>query len=433
MADVVFSSSGSTGDVKSIVRKEESLRADAALLLTTFPELWNVRPYVVATVHAEHMYGALWVERAPRMAGCNVHAGVVLSVEEIVGLADESKPLLLITTPSFLEKARRHPDFPRLRGVLHGIVTSGSMLSSETALSVAEITGVCPLEIYGSTETGTVAWRRRTEGEEWTIMEGVSTTVTEEGLIAVASPFAMSSSCVLGDLVDLIDGRHLLLKGRVDRQVKVLEQFVSLGKVESAFASHHYVSRVRVEALGKDVPRLGALIELSADGIAAIAQGTYAQGATALREHVRAALRPHEIPRRIRFVRMLPTNAQGKTTVDDVRHALSAWCQEPIVKSWQATDSQLTVRMVFPSDMTCFKGHFPSVPILPGVAQLYFLRHFTQQAFADFPDVCTYRRLKFKKLVSPGVDLEMAVVRKPDGAFAFSFGEASSGEVVPKC
>ena len=138
-------------------------------------------------------------------------------------------------------------------------------------------------------------------------------------------------------------------------------------------------------------------------------------------------------PRRIRFVRTLPSDARGKTTAAAVRNELTAWCREPIVTDWRQTGDAITAKLVFSRHLECFNGHFPGLPILPGVAQLYFLRHFAQQVFADFPDAATYRRLKFQKVVLPGSEASLAVARLGPGEFSFTLdgpnGRASSGLV----
>ena len=69
------------------------------------------------------------------------------------------------------------------------------------------------------------------------------------------------------------------------------------------------------------------------------------------------------------------------------------------------------------------------------MAQLYFLRHFARQAFPDFPDAATYRKLKFQRLVRPSEPVALAVTRAGEGAFSFTLdvegARAASGLVVP--
>lgn len=432
MADVVFNTSGSTGDAKRIVRTEASLLEDATALVAAFPDIWGSRPAVVASIRPEHMYGALWRVRAPAVAGCTVDPAVLVSVEELAAACARYGRVLFATTPSFLEKALLHPDFASLRGSFAAIVTSGSLLRGETSLAVADAVGCCPTEIFGSTETGTVAFRRRTEGETWRVVDHVGVARADDGRLVVDSPFAMERPYTMGDLVEFVTPRVFRLLGRADRRVKILERYVSLTEVESALAAHPFVSRVRVETTADAVPRLGALIVLSPEGTAALASGTYAALAARLRRDLLAASGTLAFPRRLRFVRELPVNEQGKTTAAAARAALAAWCPEPAVLSWQATDGSLTARLVFPPDAECFRGHFPGFAVLPGVAQLFFLRHFACQAFADFPETATYRRLKFQKIVLPAREVTLSVTRR-DAAFAFSItggtGPCSSGLV----
>ena len=433
MADVLFGTSGSTGDSKPIVRTEESLIRDASALVASFPEVWGSRSTVVASVRPEHMYGALWRVRAPRVAGCEVDGSIVFSVEELASACERHGKVIFVTTPSFLEKALQHPDFASLDGRFTAIVTSGSLLRGETSLAVAEKVGVCPLEIFGSTETGTVASRRRVEGEEWTLFPGVAASLSDSGTLVVDSPFAMERPFEMSDAVRFTAPNRFILLGRTDRRVKILEKYVSLSAAERALESHPFVSKARVEAYGDSVPRLGALAVLSSEGRAALASSSFTAVSSRLRRDLLAAHGDLAFPRRIRFVRELPVNEQGKTTAAAARAALALWCQEPVVLEWSATDAALSAKLTFPPDTECFKGHFPGYPILPGVAQLYFLRHFAKQAFADFPETATYRRLKFQKIILPSRTVSLEVIRRGAESFAFSItgetGPCSSGLV----
>lgn len=434
MTEVVFASSGSTGVPKRIVRTEASLQEDARAICAFFRDVWAASPPVVSSVRPEHMYGALWRVRAPRLAGSVVDESLVFSVEELLALRRKFGAFLFVTTPSFLEKALLHPDFDRLKGAFTGIVTSGSLLRDETSCAILSRTGVSPLEIYGSTESGTVAFRIRSQGEAWTLVDRVSAQAREDGRLEVVSPFACGGRWTMDDLVEFVGARQFLLKGRADRCVKILETFCSLPAVEDALRENEAVGDVRVEPFESGgVVRLGALIVPSHSGVARLAEA----GADTVVHDVRTSLlkrmSPSVCPRRMRFVRELPVNAQGKTTRRAVQDALSLWCREPVVCAWQAHGEQVTASLVFPADMECFQGHFPGFPVLPGVAQLYFLRHFARQVFPDFPDAPTYRRLKFQKVILPFVPVAFELVRQGPGRFSFSFsnphGVSSSGLV----
>ena len=425
MTEVGFQTSGTSGKAKCIVRTEASLQADAAALVRQFPEFWATHLPVVATIPRDHMYGALWRVRAPALANSPVDAETILSEEGLIAAAARYGRFLLVTTPSFLEKLLEQPNVSALKGSIAGVVTSGSLLRSAAALAAADALGVCPTEVFGSTETGTVAFRRQTEGATWTLVDGVSATVDHEGRLVVQSPYAMSSPYVMSDAVEFVDARRFLLKGRTDRRVKILESFVSLPEVERALEGHPLVERAMAEAVGDDIPRLGALVVLTHDARMRLAVSSHRELARELRRDLLPKVESMAFPRRIRFVHALPVDSRGKTTAADVRNELLAWCREPVVCDWRQDGAELSARLVFTADLECFDGHFPGFPILPGVAQLYFLRHFARQAFSDFPDAATYRRLKFQKVVLPGRDVRLTVRRRGDGGFEFRFDGAS--------
>ncbi len=434
MADVVFGTSGSTGESKRIVRTEEALQADAANLVRSFPDIWGRPLTVVATVRPEHMYGALWRVRAPAVAGARVDPAVVLSVEELVSRVQAAPtPVLFVTTPSFLEKALASPDFALIKDSLADIVTSGSLLAADTSRAVEALLGVSPFEIYGTTETGSIAWRRRALGEAWTLCPGVSARAGADGALVADAPWMMAHPVVVQDAVVFESESRFRLGARLNRRVKILEKWVSLPAVEAVFAEHPLVARVRLEPLA-GVQRLGALVVLAPEGAAYLASGTCAALAGRLRRDLIGRIGGSVFPRRIRFVRELPQNEQGKTTAAAVLETLSAWCAEPATLFWERTADALTARFAFPPDLACFKGHFPSVAILPGVAQIYFLRHFARQAFPDFPDACVMRRLKFQKIVTPNTLVTLTLTREAPGTFAFALvgptGPCASGLIV---
>ena len=433
MGDVTFYTSGSSGQAKAIVRTERTLRADAEALARAFPEIWASRPAVVSTAPKDHLFGTLWRVLVPEVLDLVSDPEPVISIEQLAAAREKYERFLFATTPSFLEKALGHPDIAALRGAFVGIVTSGGLLRTATSRAVQETLGVCPLEIFGSTEAGTVAYRRQSEGELWNVFDGVSATTDAEGRLVVDSPYLDERPFVMSDAVVFEGPGRFRLLGRTDRRVKILEEFVSLPEVEARLEAHPLVERARAEAYGESVPRIGALVVLSPAGRERLAGSTYGALVAELRRDLLPAIGAAAFPRRIRFVRTLPTNERGKTTAADVRQELSAWCREPVVLAWRQTADALSATLVFPPDDEAFDGHFPGCPILPGVAQLYFLRHFARQAFVDFPDAADFRKLKFQKLILPSRPVTLSVRRLDAGRFDFAFagtgGPCSSGLV----
>ena len=419
MPDAAFLTSGSTGKAKEILRLGREMEADARALAAKFFDGGRGAARCVAgTVPLDHFYGTLWRSVLPGVAGLERVPETFSSVESLAGGLSGRDGIVLVTTPSFLGKALEHPLAASLRGRVAEVVTSGSTLPAETAAAAERVLGVRPLEIFGSTETGTVAWRRG--GVEWTQMDGVEASADGEGCLVVDSPWAMERPMAMSDAVRFTAPRRFVLLGRTDRIAKILETIVPLEPVERAFLGHPFVSSCRAAAWGDAPKRIGLLAVLSREGLEALAAGTHSGTCSRLRADLLGKTGALAFPRRIRFVRELPVDARGKIPEAAVAAALGDWCQEPAVLEWKAAADSLDATLVFPPDCRCFSGHFPSVAVLPGVAQLFFLRRFAKQAFPDFPDAGTFVRLKFRKLVFPGVELSLRVRRGTGDSFAFS-------------
>ena len=436
MDEIAFMTSGSTGEPQRIVRRASEMRADAEALAKAFGAEFSKADFFAASVRKEHFYGALWLGMLADVLGMKVSPMPVSSVEDLESLAAGGR-FVFVTTPSFLEKAVRHPDFSALNGAVVDVVVSGGALRAETSAAVLSAVGVSPLEIYGSTEAGTIAWRRRSVSGLFRLADGVGGSSDAEGRLVVDSPFAMERPLVMHDAVRFAGEREFELLGRTDRLVKVLESFVSLSAVEKALEAHPFVDSARAEAVDVGgVRRVGALIVPSAEGRDALAAGTFAAVTSRIRRDVVAETGTVAFPRRLRFVAEMPYDARGKVSAAAAREALCANCREPVVVSWLATADSLDAEMVFPPDGEWFSGHFPSFPILPGVAQLVFLRKFSLRAFGSFPGEAIYRNIKFKRPIRPGERARLKIERKEPCEISFEYsvgGEtASSGSVRPR-
>lgn len=424
---VTFRTSGSTGVPKTVVKTEASLRADAACLARTFTGMLDGHPTVVSTIQPHHMYGQLWRIRLPEAAGCPVDPAIVLSPDELSARVSAYPSVLFVTTPSFLEKLVADPAAATLPRRFAGIVTSGSLLRKELAERVAATLGRFPVEIFGSTETGSVAWRSQGEGEAWRVFDGVSVAAEPDGRLRVDSPFCETRPTVMGDGVELLSPRSFLLKGRMDRCVKILEKMVSLPQVEAALQTHPYLATAHAVASDTAVQRIWVLATLSEAGRRALKQSTYHDLIRAISRSVGERLPREALFRRIRFVSSLPYNPQGKLTCERVLPILKSPLQEPVVEGWQADGGRVSATLTFIPDAVYFQGHFPGFPVLPGVTQLFFLQRYAEGAFGVnlFPGRVT--RLKFLKPILPRQPVHMEIVRLAEGRFSFTLA-SDAGE-----
>ena len=416
---IEFQTSGSTGCAKTIVKTVASITADVEMLHQAFPDLFGPKPYVLTTIRPEHMFGTLWRMRLPELAGCEVHPETIVSVEELAAAARGREKTLLVTTPSFLEKAVESEDFQTLKESLVGIVTSGSLLKGGISRRVKELTGISPTEIFGSTETGSVAWRRQENGETWTLFDAVEAERTDDGRLRVDSFFSMERPYVMGDCVEFVASRSFLLLGRADRNVKILEKYVSLPQLEAAMESHPYVAKAHAVASDEAVARIRAIVELTSEGKAALKCGTYSQLTAKIKREI-ASIEPFAFPRRIRYLNSFPYNEQGKLVRLQIMPILESRYQEPVSENETSSENHYGADLTFISDATYFDGHFKNFKILPGVVQLDYVcrcirRKWRKSAFSG-----EVSRLKFQRPVLPGELVRLEVERMDDNRMRFS-------------
>jgi len=387
---------------------------------------------VHGTVSHQHIYGLLFRVLWPLAAGRQIQPRRFFH-EDLVGTLAAADSVL-VATPAHLKRLPEQLDWASLHGRLRAVFSSGGPLPEEAARQVRQWLGVAPTEVYGSSETGGIAWRRwDTDMPPWQPLPGVQWRI-EEGCLAVASAHLDSADWWrTQDRVEaLADGRFRLL-GRADRIVKIEERRVSLDALERALRDDPEVEDVRVLVLSGQREQLAAVV-VPADP-ALVAAGDAARRAFGLRLGARLAQGHDAVtrPRRWRLVDALPINAQGKVT----QAALAALFQPlmPVPQWDHRAATSATLRVALDASLRAFQGHFPQAAILPGVAQLDWAVRFARQAF-DLP--CGFVRMeavKFQHVARPGDELTLQLDWDAGrGVLTFRYtslhGTHASGKVV---
>lgn len=108
----------------------------------------------------------------------------------------------------------------------------------------------------------------------------------------------------------------------------------------------------------------------------------------------------------------------------------------PEVLACTASAGQVAYRLLVPADLSHFAGHFPGLPLLPGVVQIDWAIHFARQHF-DLPtqSFSALKNLKFTAPVQPGAVLELDLAWQPDRQrldFAYRLADriSASGQIV---
>jgi len=409
---LVLFTSGSGGEPVAIAKSLAQLQAEIDAQQALHGRHWSAAPglCVWATVAHQHIYGLLFAVLWPLASGSRM-ATPRLAYAEQMALQLGPEPALLVSSPAHLKRLPDGLDWSRARTALRAVLSSGGPLPPEAALRAAQCFGEAPIEIYGSSETGGVAWRqRRRHGEHWNALPMVEWRIEAEqgGLLAVRSPFLPDAQWfTTADRVQAESDGSFTLLGRADRIVKIEERRVSLTAIEQRLAASPLVAEVRALALthGRG-QRVAAALVPSAAGAALLQDG----GRPALIAPLRQALHAHieriAWPRHWRFVDSLPANSQGKVT----EAAVAALFAQPPAWHWLARSAGAArAERVAEAGLAAFEGHFPGAAILPGVVQLAWVVEAGREAFALAAPVRRIEALKFQQVVRPGARLTLTL------------------------
>jgi len=414
-----FHTSGSTGKSKTIVKTFESLAREVAMHRSFYRSAGIKDVRFIATVDPRHMYGMLWRVMLPKAMGCSCDPEVVLSPESLLAKMREGGRVFLVTTPSFLDRFTAYADQYDVPQNCVEIVSSGALLSKDVSDRTKRVFGIEPRQIFGSTEAGGVAWRRG-DGE-WRVLDPVSVRL-DGGRLAVKSPFSFRRGWyAMGDGAELTgDGRTFRLLGRMDRLVKIKEERVNLAEMEE-----------KVRALGFKEAALVALDGDRGPFLGCVVAGSEPVPALEMRRRLLPLFPRGTVPRRFRFVRSLPRNAQGKVPASEIARLLESALAEPRMRNVSVTESSFSAELVFDAAAPYFQGHFPQAPILPGVAQLGFAERFAESVAGRPMTLRGVRKMKFMRVIAPGEPVCVSVVRRNESEFAYEYrneeGPCSSG------
>lgn len=413
-AAMVVHTSGSTGAPTPIPKRLSQLTSEVAALETQFGAALDDAD-VIATVSHQHIYGLLFRILWPLAAGRPIHAARH-EFPETLALALAARPCILLASPAHLKRLPAHLDWTGAARMLRAVFSSGGMLEQAASRHAADLLGQAPAEVYGSSESGGVAWRRRDAGEEWTPLPGVRWRLDESGALEVASPFAAPDGWLaLADRVEPCGDARFVLRGRADRIVKIEEKRVSLDAIEAALSSTGLVREARVLCVPQAARQsLAAFVLPSEEGSALLEQG----GKAAFNARLRAALAPVveavALPRRWRYLDAWPVNAQGKTPQSDLLalldEAKTGRPRLPALRVLEAGPGRALLELVVPAELLYFDGHFSVAPVLPGVVQVDWAIHYGRRYLALAGAFKGINALKFQQMIRPDqpVQLELA-------------------------
>ncbi|HHH29441.1 MAG TPA: acyl-CoA synthetase [Polyangiaceae bacterium] len=302
--------SGSTGDHVACPKTAAQLLGEARLLSQTFlagSRAASPGPRFLPMVPCHHIYGLLFGVLVPLVSGGSFYRNTPLHAAEVAAVGPVD---VLVSVPAHLRGLliARHDELPEISTVF----SSAAPLPARTASALRERFGWTITEVFGSSETGGIAWRKTGGRGPWTPLPGVTVDAAEDGQMRVTSPFlapTVEQPYRAGDRIELLDDGRFVHLGRVDGVLKIGGVRVSVAEIERRLLSIDGVKDAGVTSAKVSGPR-GHEIR------AAVVAPELTIGE--LRGALRGWLAAVAMPRRILFVEALPRGASGKLRRKDL-------------------------------------------------------------------------------------------------------------------
>jgi len=404
---VTIFTSGSSGQAKQINKTLLQFQNEIEVLERYWGESL-ADAQVMATVSHQHIYGLLFRVLWPLSAGRCFYSEMFLSPEPLFKMA-AAVSACWVASPAQLKRLDELSSWESL-AQFKAIFSSGGVLSMETAAEIFQNSQHKVIEVYGSSETGGIAWRKNVNDPFWTLFEGIKITSDSAGQSYLSSPYLETPNPYKMDDKIKIQGRNQFeLLGRLDRIVKVEEKRLSLDELEQALDNCEWIQQ-SYTLLPPKKNRVAAVLVLSPVGQNYIQQQGRATFIKQLRKQLMNQFETVVLPKKWLFMTSLPMTAQAKVNRQLLTELLSLdpLCMPQILSChYQQQTVELECRV--PSQLIYFKGHFPEQPVLPGVTQLAWAEKIAALFFNINAPFLRMEVIKFKKIIHPGAVVKISL------------------------
>jgi acyl-coenzyme A synthetase/AMP-(fatty) acid ligase len=260
----------------------------------------------LSTVPPQHIYGFLFSVLIPFISSARVLDEVYTFPREILRAAEDYGASILVSVPAHY-RVLKTDDLQRHD--LRMAFSSAGVLDKEDAAYFHDRTGLDIVEIYGSTETGGVATRRRLkDNESWSALDSVNWKL-RNGRLHVRSEFISptlprdaAGFFLTADCADLDGYDRFVLRGRADDIVKIGGKRVDLASVQAKLKQVPGVRDAVVVSIPTGNGRQNELAALVATHLDVLQ----------LRQHIAAISEDYAVPKRIAVVEEIPVTTTGK-------------------------------------------------------------------------------------------------------------------------
>ncbi|APC97844.1 acyl-CoA synthetase family protein [Francisella frigiditurris] len=311
--ETIFFTSGSSGDYQAYSRTIKELENESSAIDKCLNNYISKKAIVYATVSHQHLYGFSFYFLWAFLSGHLIQTQRLISPEGILNRLVKNDALI-VTTPIMIS----HLDKPSIIGDDTLVLSSASTLSREDALSFFNKYKKEVLEVYGSTETGVIAYRKQLEQPDWKCFYGVDISTDINSQLIVKSNFFSNSEQLMADKVELKENNSFTLIGRVDRIVKLAGKRLSLSAMETYLKLHPWIKDSSCILCKSYREYVGTLLVLSEEGMLSFNSLGKALFTRQLKSYLLDYYSLEILPKKWRIVSRIPVNTQGKRVLANI-------------------------------------------------------------------------------------------------------------------
>lgn len=316
-ACIVLFTSGSTGKPRQIVKPVSCLDDESLWLAQRWGSCLKGCD-VIASVTHQHLYGLTFRIWLPMALGLRFDSRQLLYTEQLTSQSRQRR-YVFISSPAFLRRIDHALTAPSCQL----IISAGGMLPWTHARAAAEWFTQSVHEIYGSTETGVLAWRfREADTIPWQLFPGVSLLRDEQdNWWARSALIPHPQGHKLDDKLVFDDAGNFQLCGRHDRIVKIEDKRISLSEIERRLLELPEVAdAVALQVTRPERSGIGVVLVLNSPEMAADLPRLKRQW----RHELHKWLEPLAMPRFWRVVDVIPHNSQSKRVWPQIQELFHA-------------------------------------------------------------------------------------------------------------
>ena len=306
--DLYFFTSGSTGKSKNIGKWNSNILTELAELHRLFSLKSEDVFFCIPPIY--HIYGFLFT-MLPIFASAVIDLNSFFTPESIADYVAKSNIDYLVSVPSYyslFDKLDLIDSFSKLKGAF----SSSGPLPGEISQKFLE-KGIKIHEIYGSTETGGMAYRVFAENPNYCLIDYVTIKnydPEQELELFISSPaisveYDKDIGYCTGDVVKFTDDKHFVLLGRNTRFVKIHGKRVDLGFVSANFRTY------LKDSFGIDLNENEVFVGCQDESIYILVEFDNILDINQISRDLRKILPGYAVPKKI-FQTKIPKNEMGK-------------------------------------------------------------------------------------------------------------------------